>query len=171
MKPPPLPVQAAPKISCLTVALIVAGIVAAVLVGGVALAVHFAGKQRQAYRAAIEEVLSDRVKLRAECTRPIHPVLKDKMLDFRLYAAGLKKIDASNCPKDFRVAWVDYVLAWDRRGNYGIFDLSRDAAGITTGFQTGNFDGTLKRADKRDSEEAWRGVQRIAAIYGVPIAE
>lgn len=118
-------------------------------------------------REAIAAVLDARVKLKAECWMPAPPMWVPGVDEYK-FAAGLKKIDPSDCPEDFRLAWIDYVHAWDRKAMKTLGELTKGTAALTTGLATKNFSHTLKRAEQRDVAEAFRGVQRVAVAYGVP---
>lgn len=128
------------------------------------LPLEFSRTRKAENTPAITNVLSERLKLRSQVT-------VNGQMYLQPYVAGLKKIDASNCPKDFRLAWIDYVNAWDRRTDQSIDEYGKDVVAFVTGFATQNFDHTLKRLESSDNAEAWRGVKKAALASGVAITD
>ncbi len=66
------------------------------------------------WKEAIEDVFRMRLDLRKKLLK--HRITK------RAYAADIARIDTTACPKSFRVAWMHYVIAWQK--------LSTDPSGI-----------------------------------------
>lgn len=118
------------------------------------------GCSNAAYRDGIANVLAQRAKLRKEC------VLKysnPPLLDDKRYSAALRKIDTSHCPKDFQLAWLDYVQVWECFADYGLPGMALDLVLLK------QLDGSQleRRSRSRDTKEAWNKVERIALYYGV----
>jgi hypothetical protein len=66
------------------------------------------------WKEAIEDVFRMRLALRKKLLR--HKITK------RIYATDIAQIDTTACPKSFRIAWMHYVIAWQK--------LSTDPSGI-----------------------------------------
>ena len=56
----------------------------------------------------ISEVLVADAKLKRECVVHLYG-LKDTPPDIKKMALALRKVDASDCPKNFQLAWLAYV--------------------------------------------------------------
>ena len=83
------------------------------------------------------------------------------------YLAVLRKIDTSLCPEKFRLAWSDYVLAWDQKlKQEHATEETLDAVSIWKG----TFDdlpATSRRLEPYDTDGAWQRCERVALEYGV----
>ncbi len=129
--------------------------VAALLIGGTCWRQH----QLEDYRAGISAVLARRVELRSQFLSAGHrPMTK-------AYVEALKEVDTSACPPRFKLAWLGYVHAWERRT-----DSTEAIYGVTSfaeGFTEGDFKPLLHEMDKLNTNEAWYVCQQIAVLYGV----
>jgi hypothetical protein len=101
-----------------------------------------------------------------------HPSLLQTQRGLREYAQAVQAIDASSCPKDFQLAWFDYVSA--------VTDLSQKnltATAIKDGLKleasVWTKDGKLAEDVAQDLDsgdhvaECFRRCERIAISYGV----
>jgi hypothetical protein len=66
------------------------------------------------WKGAIEDVFRTRLAFRKKLLK--HRINK------QVYARDIAKIDTTACPKSFRIAWMHYVIAWQK--------LSTDPSGI-----------------------------------------
>jgi hypothetical protein len=87
------------------------------------------------------------------------------------YLAALKKIDTSLCPEKFRLAWSDYVSAWDQK-------LKQEHATAETldavSMWKGTFDdlpATARRMEPYDTDRAWQQCERVALEYGIDASQ
>lgn len=83
------------------------------------------------------------------------------------YLAALRKIDTKLCPEKFRLAWSDYVSAWDQK-------LKQEHATVETldavSMWKGTFNdlpATSRRIEPYDTEGAWQQCERVALEYGI----
>lgn len=90
------------------------------------------------------------------------------------YINGLKSIDCSSCPKEFALAWLDYVDTADRLLGRGFLGFAIAQAEVKTeefmavksGSSVAAAD-AVKRENNLDIAEAERKLWRVAAEYGV----
>jgi len=91
------------------------------------------------------------------------------------YARSLMKIDASQCPKDFQIAWLDYVQKWQRQANdpgaVGIITALisieyLNVKGAVWGLEKASED--TKKAQLATSD-AWLTVEKQAIIFNCRI--
>lgn len=95
------------------------------------------------------------------------------------YVSKLKMIKAVDCPKDFRMAWLDYVQAWERRAEAGLHGKLA-AEGETVAGAAADLHGATKsgadlidkaqtKLDGMNTAEAWRQVEKVAMAYDVAV--
>ncbi len=83
------------------------------------------------------------------------------------YLAALRKLDTSLCPEKFRLAWSNYISAWDQK-------LKQEHATEETldavSMWKGTFDdlpATSRRIEPYDTDGAWQQCERVALEYGI----
>ena len=122
---------------------------------------------------AIAQVIAQRHILHKEFlefnTKGRHP--KDIQANAKKYLEGIRKIDATHCPKDFRSVWIDYVQTWERKENQTLGQAGLELMALTTGAHTGNFAYNIEQSKKRNNADAWLEVERLAVVYGVDTRE
>src|SRR5579863_4820593 len=111
-----------------------------------------AGPARQAqlaqWKKAIEDIFRRRLALRKQLLK--HRINK------RAYAADITRIDTTLCPESFRLAWIHYVIAWQR--------LSTDPSGlvplveIVVAAHTGNVVGAAHAVGGLTKDESRKSV-------------
>lgn len=90
------------------------------------------------------------------------------VLNERSYVAELHKIDVSDCPKVFRLAWLDYVQAWERHIDLpGKLGRGLEATGSLYAQSGPAFKQAQDRMISADPNEAFRRLQRAAVECGV----
>lgn len=90
-----------------------------------------------------------------------------KPFSFRQYIDGIEKIDYSQCPMDFRLAWADYVQACEADQSL----VSREAPIAFLEGATLNLSAATQTLQKRSDsssrvEEARYNIRRVAIRYG-----
>lgn len=80
------------------------------------------------------------------------------------YAREIKKISVSKCPAKFREAWAEYVATWERYCAYNLLDFGGELVRLKYGSVA-----LFKNAEKRDTHEAWRQVEKSARAFGVDV--
>jgi hypothetical protein len=91
-------------------------------------------------------------------------------LNLQAYSAALQRIDAGRCPKKFRLAWLDYVHAWERWAGYGLVGMLRDVGELVpAAIAAGGMTDVSRRWERMNTSEAWRTVERVAVEYGVDL--
>ncbi len=90
------------------------------------------------------------------------------------YAQGLRKIDMSRCPREFEIAYLEHIQAWESLAR------SRESvdAGPILSLLQGNLLGLLSELSddtegpmKDEIVATWNEVERIALSYGVKVPE
>jgi hypothetical protein len=87
------------------------------------------------------------------------------------YLKALKKINTSDCPENFRLAWSDYLAAWERKLNHE--KATPDTVDAISMWK-GNFadlPATVRCLEPYDTNDAWQNCERIAQAYGVDAAK
>jgi hypothetical protein len=118
---------------------------------------------------AITNVLTERLYARLNCMRIV--VDSGKIVSVQLhqlpYLRALKTIDTAGCPERFRLVWLDYVQAWERklsthRATENLLEALPAAQGNLSGFND-----ITKGMEASDTDEAWRRCERVALEFGV----
>ncbi len=83
------------------------------------------------------------------------------------YFAALKKIDVKGCPEKFRLAWFDYIAAWERKRNQEhATNDTLDAISMWKG-EFNDLPAIVQCIEAYDTKEAWQNCERVALEYGV----
>jgi hypothetical protein len=152
------------------------------LAGGLILTVCFLvalPAVRQARTAnAIRETLSADVTLARKISR--NRALRDcDSRTIQAYARGLRRIDMSRCPREFELAYLDHIDAWES------FAESRDSSSLpgflaetvmTNSIPLLSLLSILKEKQDTDRIEdeitaTWNEIERLALSYGVRVPE
>ena len=145
------------------------GMVVAVAVAGSVYLVHARNQQTN-----IVKVFSENSKAAMGLQDELHGrrSLSQTQRDWKDFAQSLQAIDASSCPKDFRLAWFDYVSAvTDLSHKIQTANALKDAVELE--MSVWMKDGKLAEPAMQDLDasnrmaECFRQCQRIAITYGV----
>lgn len=131
-------------------------------------------------KVAIERVWSADQKL-AKVRDNLPPKATPSQISWAIgvYCDDLEKIDMSDCPADFRVAYTQHIRAW-RESQEAVKQLPDSFfKGLAMGFFNGVFrgerdggtsrlEGDLKRAAER-TRSTWEEVEKIGAKYGAAL--
>jgi len=110
-----------------------------------------------------------------DCTvhvRPGHPK-PQRIFQTKTFVNELHNVDTSACPKRFQMAWLDYVQAWERKG-----EVTPDTALVDFLYGVGGvYAKSSKMADmaaepheaKNAVEQSWQRVERVAWEYDVQV--
>ena len=83
------------------------------------------------------------------------------------YLTALKQIDVKDCPENFRLAWSDYIAAWERkRQQEHATEDTLDAISMLKG-DFNDLPATVRCIEAYDTKEAWQNCERVALAYGV----
>ena len=125
------------------------------------------------YREAITVIFKKRAVLRKEL------LLKKGRVNRRRYAQDIARFDTSACPKSFRIAWIDYVTAWQKLATApsGLFPLVEIVGAASTGnvmaaaHGAGGLakDANIKKQDAYGTFAAMAECQKIAIKYDAAI--
>ncbi len=131
-------------------------------------------------KAAIEQVMKADEKLAKQRDNlPPNATPSQIAWSIGVYCDGLEKIDMSECPADFRVAYKQHIRAW-RETQAAVAQLPDSfLEGVFVGFfnsllrgevdgGTGRLEGDLKRAMER-VRTTWEEVEKIGAKYGAAL--
>jgi len=95
---------------------------------------------------------------------------------YAIFTGRLNAISAQDCPKEFRLAWLDYQSAWtrqtnDRRRNGGAAELDLLGAVFEPHMALVQLLKAAREEHKPvfDTASAWLGLQREAIIYNCQI--
>jgi hypothetical protein len=116
------------------------------------------GSSLSRQREAMQKVLGDRMVARKFC---VVTVSNETRMQIEQYTQALDKIDAKLCPKEFAMAWMDYVHAWDM--------ICEGCKPDRVVYDTGMKADAVRRLNEADTTEAFYKCQRIAATYGVGV--
>jgi hypothetical protein len=135
-----------------------------------------ARQEQKHYWAAISDVVLERQTVRKKCTRakgdPSRPGAQVKSLASTEYLAALTAIHTSDCPKQFQLAWLEYVQTWEREVSYPVLRRVEDVAETVGAIKDVSLLRDVdERAEKRDMFEAWRHCKRVALEFDVEIAD
>ena len=109
-------------------------------------------------------------------------VIEPKVIGFYFFAQDylpkIKAINVLKCPKDFRLVWIDYVQAWQRRfeaGSIGKIAAKSEiiggaAAEVHTGGKAGveAVEDGNKKLEGMDTASAWMAVEKAAIAIDSP---
>lgn len=149
-------------------------IAVAVLIGVIVCAVCWADKVDS--QETIVKVFSEQSKAAAQLRQDINggnqkPTIPEMRRALRAYANAVQSINASLCPKDFRLAWFDYVSEVSDESDK---NLTMSAVGdlLELEMSAWTHDGklaenALKDADSNQICLDYRRCQRIAVSHGV----
>lgn len=126
-------------------------------------------KQDQEHRAAITSIFQQRLEARKKSLHIFRDLFNNPHTNFvgQTYLRELHKIDTAPCPKEFRLAWLDYVQSWERfstsddlgaRVEYAVGAAGRSGEAVTD---------SMKRLDGFNTTEAFRKVVRVALEFDV----
>ena len=114
----------------------------------------------------VQKAIAQVVQARAEAYQKASVSKKIRgreVFDASVYLKALHEIDTKECPKKFRLAWLDYVQAWDRQMEIlpflfeGVLAIKGDLKPLAEG------------QIARNTTEKWRAVQRMALEYGIDV--
>jgi hypothetical protein len=124
----------------------------------------------QQWRTAISEIFDERTKARQRWEP------KKGSRSNKRYAQKIAAFDTTHCPKSFRIAWINYVTAWQKlaAAPSGIIPFVEVVAGATHGnvaLIARGSDGLVKDAEikKQDAYGTFAAMaecQKIAIHYG-----
>ncbi len=124
----------------------------------------------QAAHNAIFSVLEQKASAEANATVILNPQSKKPIKTFAWarYIPAIGKIDYSKCPKDFQLAWLEYLQSWEAyqltiRSEHPLLSLAELA----------KFDASGAKHDSEKvqdallvKQQAWFNCQRVAVRYG-----
>jgi hypothetical protein len=132
-------------------------------------------------RAAIERVLKADDKLAKEREKNLPPKANPSQIGWSIgvYCDGLERLEMSDCPADFRVAYRQHIRAW-RDAEAAVKKMPDSfLEGVFVGIWnsalrgeadggTSRLEGDLKRATER-VRTTWEEVERTGAKYGAAL--
>jgi hypothetical protein len=152
---------------------LIIGLLVAVLLAGVVFAIRFFSQAERS--AAIDRVLSERERAIQQCL-----LNHGRSFNFFRFELQLRKIRADDCPKEFRLAWMDYQHAWTQHCKDKHRKDSAEALDLAVGTLAAYASGGLTLADaarttkkmaedsKRpvfDTQSFWWTVEKEAVIF------
>lgn len=138
---------------------------------GIALGVLVHRVNASEQRAAIANVLSEQEQAATKFQDELQRNRLQAQRDWKDFAQSVQAINASSCPKDFRLAWFDYVSAVTDVSEMSFTRFTVDLSELVAAVKT--TDGKLGENAMRDlnshnrAAECLRQCQRIAISYGV----
>jgi hypothetical protein len=118
---------------------------------------------------ALTAVLAQKERGGRACARVVidQERIAGVQLHGRRYLAALREMDIRGCPEKFRLAWADYLAAWERKLNQErATEDTLDAVSMWKG-GLDDLPATLRCIEPYDTLEAWRQCERAAAECGV----
>ena len=140
--------------------------------------------QEQRDKLAIEKVTRIRWQVQTNCLHlelfpPKGNAKKIILLKFKDqdYLQKLKRINVLDCPKDFRLVWIEYVQTWERKVQAGLAGklaiASEEFAGTVSAAHGGStklLEQGIEKSKELDSAEAWRQIEKYAVVCGAKCA-
>jgi len=128
-----------------------------------------AGKGQPLSKSIITNVLIEKQRAGLSCARIAidNGQIASVYLHSGPYLVALKQIDVKGCPENFRLAWSDYIAAWERkRKQEQATEDTFDAISMGKG-DFNDLPATVRCIEAYDTIEAWQNCERIALTYGV----
>jgi hypothetical protein len=141
--------------------------------GSVSHADHHRKKGEDKFQTAIQQVLAARLDIRAVISHPPRNAeelndianMNPNALIFSAhdFAERLGIIPLKDCPNDFKVAFAEYVTAWNERAAESPNLL------ILVQPSTPSRSGTVENPDAARTEAAWDALKKVCTQYGATV--
>jgi hypothetical protein len=148
-------------------------IICLLLIAGVIVVTAYKGAVAQSKAQSIVDVMNQNVNAARHSTQIRHLATGNSITDFSAsqYVGELHKIDTLACPKEFQLAWLNYVHTWELEAQQTPGTRLGEAYLATIGMITHS--DSLEKFGTRGNEAAnattlaWQNVEMVALKYDV----